>query len=62
MDLPEVDVDDIEGTSASIIKGAVESMIDTDDIDRSIIVSLVGDIAASETTEDPIKNYLEDKN
>ena len=59
MDLPEVDVDDIEGTSASIIKGAVESMIDTDDIDRSTIVSLVGDIAASETPEDPIKNYLQ---
>lgn len=59
LEMPEVDVDDFEGTGAYVIEETVSGMLDEADDDRSTIVSLVRDIAVSETPEDQIKHYLQ---
>lgn len=59
MDMPEVDVDDIECTGAAVIRDTVGKMLDESDRDRNTIITIVEDLVVSESPEDSVKHYLQ---
>ena len=56
--IPEVDIDDVVAATADLIRDTAAYMIDDEDKDKAIMVTLVSDLVTSDSPEENVEAFL----